>query len=151
MLVTSCASSPSDATKTRTQEFASQGAIAFKTMDYAKVQSLAAQAPKVYPEFAEAWVGFGMASVRLKQTDVARKAYERALSLYQVRQRANPDNANNELQQIIVLSLLGRTDKAAALLKQAQSDYPNDPQISRLAENYPSITDGLANLSVQAN
>lgn len=148
-LLTSCTDSPSSTTKTRAQEFASQSSIAFNAMDYAKAQSLAAQATKINPEFAEAWIGYGMASVRLQQNDVARKAYERALSLYQARQRADPDDANNELQQIFTLSLLRRTNEAAALLKQAKTDYPNDPQISRLAENYPKSMQWFVDSSVE--
>jgi len=149
-LVTSCAHTPSNATASRSQQLASESATALNAEDYSQAQSLAAQATSIDPQFAEAWVGYGMASVRLGQTDRARDAYEHALSLHQARHRANPADANQVFQQIFVLALLGRSDEAATLLKQAEIEYPNDKQISKLAENFNETKQGWASWSVGA-
>ena len=149
-LVTSCTRTPSNATASRSQQLASQSAAALNAKDYSQAQSLAAQATHIDPQFAEAWVGYGMASVRLGQTDRAREAYEHALSLLQTRHGANPSDANQVLQQIFVLSLLGRSGEAEAMLKQAQAGYPNNQQISKLAENISEAGQGWASWSVEA-
>ena len=110
---------------------------------------LARQATSIDPQFAEAWVGYGMASVRLGQTDQARQAYERALSLHQARHLRNPSDANQVFQQIFVLTLLGRQADAETLLKQAHTDYPSDQQITKLAGDFTTMRQGLQSWMVE--
>ena len=136
LLFTSCRQSSRSADSTNSKALAANSAAALNAQDYSKAQELAAQATRLDPEFAEAWVGYGMASVKLGQTDLARKAYERALSLHEVRLQQNPSDANQVFQQIFLLELLGRSDQATALLKRAQADHPNDQQISSLAKDF---------------
>ncbi|HEX5398427.1 MAG TPA: tetratricopeptide repeat protein [Verrucomicrobiae bacterium] len=139
-LFASC--TPADRTHVgpRSQQLAGESAKAFNTKDYATAQSLAARATATDPQFAEAWVGYGMASVRLGQSERARQAYERALSIYQARHRQDPSAANPIVQQIFLLTLLDRPAEAETLLKQARADYPNDPEIAQLAKN-PTVID----------
>ena len=120
------------------------------TKDYARAQTLAGQAAGIDPQFAEAWVVYGMASVRLGQTDRAREAYERALSLYQARHHQNPSDANPVVQQIFLLTLLRRPAEAETLLKQAQADYPSDQQIANLAKSFTTPKEGLQSWRVEA-
>jgi Flp pilus assembly protein TadD len=134
----------------RSRRFANESAAAFNAKDYAKAQTLAAEATNLDPQFAEAWVGYGMASVRLGQTNQARQAYEQALALHQARHRQNPSNADQVVQQIFLLTLLGRPTEAEALLKQARIDYPHDQTISQLADNFAATKQGLESLAVES-
>jgi len=147
--LTSCAPAPHDATALKPQQLASKSAAAFNAKDYAKAQTLAAEATSIDPQFAEAWVGYGMASVRLGQIGHAREAYERALSLHQARHRQNPSDANQVFQQVFLLTLLGRSAEAGTLLKQAHIDYPSDQQITKLAENFTTTKKGWESLMVE--
>jgi Flp pilus assembly protein TadD len=117
--------------------------------DYAKAQTLAERATSIDPQFAEAWVGYGMASVRLGQTDHAREAYERALSLHKARHLQNPSDAKQVFQQIFLLTLLGRQTDAEALLKQAHTDYPSDQQITKLAGDFTAMRQGWQSWMVE--
>ncbi len=134
----------------RSQQLASESAAALNAKDYAQAQTLAAEATSLDPQFAEAWVGYGMASVRLGQTDHARQAYEQALSLHQARHRQNPSDANQVVQQIFLLTLLDRSAEAETLLKQARTDYPNDQTIAKLAGDFAATKQGWQNLAVEA-
>lgn len=149
-LLTSCAPAPHDVAAPNPRQLASESAAALHTKDYAKAQTLAGQATSIDPKFAEAWVSYGMASVRLGQTDQARAAYERALSLHQARHLQNPSDANQVVQQIFLLTLLGRSAEAETLLKQAHIDYPSDQQITKAAEDFNTMKQGLQSWMVEA-
>ena len=134
----------------RSQPLAGESATASNAKDYVKAQRLAAEATSIDPQFAEAWVEYGMASVRLGQTEHARQAYEQALSLHQARHRQNPSDANQVVQQIFLLTLLGRPTEAEILLKQAGTDYPNNQTIAKLAGDFAATSQGWQNLAVPA-
>ena len=142
VLLTSCAPTP--------QQLASDGATAFNAKDYTKAQTLARQATSIDPKFAEAWVSYGMASVRLGETDQARAAYEQALSLHQARHLQNPSDTNQVIQQIFLLTLLGRQAEAETLLKQAQTDYSSDQQIKELAGDFTAMKQGWQSWTLEA-
>ena len=149
-LLTSCAPAPHDGTASTPHQFASESATALNAKDYTKAQTLARKATSIDPKFAEAWVGYGMASVRLGQTDQARAAYEQALSLHQARHLQNPSDANQVFQQIFLLTLLGRQTDAETLLKQAHTDYPSDQQIEKLAGDFTTMKQGWESWTVEA-
>ena len=149
-LLTACTKTPPTASTSTPQQLASESATALNSKDYAKAQALTKQATDIDPKFAEAWVVYGVASLRLGQADQARAAYEQALSIYQNRHLQNPSDANQVAQQILVLSLLGRSDEAAALLKQAEAEYPKDEQISKTAKNFAEVKQRWASWSVKA-
>ena len=146
----SCAPAPHYATSSHSQQLASESALAMNAKNYSKAQALAAEATNIDPQFAEAWVGYGMASVQLGQTNRAREAYERALALHQARHRQNPSDANQVFQQVFLLSLLGRSGEAEALLKQARIDYPNDQQIATSATNFAEVRHSWEGLIVHS-
>lgn len=145
----SCARAPQQATTSRSQQLVRESAAAMNAKDYPKAQALAAEATRGDPQCAEAWVGYGMASVQLAQTNRAREAYERALALYQGRHRENPSDADQVFQEFFVLSLLGRSVEAEAALKQARIDYPNDRQIALSATNFAEIQHGWKGFIVE--
>jgi tetratricopeptide (TPR) repeat protein len=124
-------------------------ASAMNASNFDKAQSLSAEATRLDPQFAEAWVADGMASARLGQSDRARQAYERALSLYQGKSRENPSNADSVFQQIFLLTLLDRSADAEALLEQARKSYPDDDQLAMLAQHFPDVKLGWMNLTVK--
>jgi len=149
VLLTSCSPAPRDATASTPQQLASDSATALNVKDYAKAQALAKQATDIDPKFAEAWVGYGMASVRLGHADQARVAYERALSLHQARHLQNPSDANQVVQQIFLLTLLGRQADAETLLKQARTDYPSDQTITKFTEDFTTTKQGWQSWMVE--
>ncbi len=132
------------------QKLLTESTAALHAKDYAKARTLAEQATRLAPQFAEAWVGYGMASVCLGEMDQARAAYERALSLHQARHRQNPTDANQVVQQVFLLTLLGRSDEAETLLKQASNDYPEDDQIAKLAKSFKASQQGWQDWKVEA-
>ncbi len=125
-------------TNSSAQRSADQSALAFNAGDFALARTNAARATELDSYFAEAWVALGMASVRLGDMDQAKAAYEHALAVHQARHRSDPADSNQVFQQIYVLSLLGRSDEAQALLTQALTEYPDDKQIARLHESFAS-------------
>ena len=149
-VLVSCAPATHTNVSSRSNQLASESAAAYNAKDFAKAQALAAEATSTDPQFAEAWVAYGMASVRLGQTDQARQAYERALALHQARHRQNPSDANQVVQQIIMLTLLGRPTEAETLLKQARIVYPNDQTIAKLAGDFAATRQGWGSIAVEA-
>ena len=132
------------------QQLAGEGAAAFNATNYSKAQTLSLAATRIDPQFAEAWVGYGMASVRLGQSDQARQGYERALSIYQARHRQNPSDVNQLVQQIFLMALLDRPDEAEKMLRQAHVDFPKDQTLAKLAENFNESARWWSNLMVKA-
>ncbi len=144
----SCTRTPHSTNVKHSQQLAAESAAALNAIDYAKAQVLAAEATRLNPRFAEAWVGYGMASLRLGQTERARQAYEQALSLHQARHRQNPSDANQVFQQIVLLTLLGQSAEAEALLGYARTNYPNDGEIAKLAQHFSEAKRGWTNWAV---
>jgi tetratricopeptide (TPR) repeat protein len=131
------------------QQLPADIASAMNASDFGKAQSLSAEATRLNPQFAEAWVADGMVSARLGQFDRARQAYERALSLYQGKSRENPSNADSVFQQIFLLTLLGRSAEAETLLEQARKSHPDDNPLAMLAQNFSDVKSGLTNWMVK--
>jgi tetratricopeptide (TPR) repeat protein len=149
-LLASCASAPPAASIPRQQQLADEGAAAMFAKDYAKAQALTAEAIGIDPQFAEAWAGYGMASASLGQADHARQGYERALALYQARHLKNPSDANPVLQQVFLLTVLGRPAEAEALLKQARADYPKDEQLGKMTGDFTAMKEAWKSWTVEA-
>jgi len=120
---------------------------AYNAKEYKKIQTMAGQATRDDPKYAQGWMEYGMASVRLGQMDKARHAYEQALSLFQVLHREDPSNAQAMYEQAVMLLLLDESNKAEVTLKQARIDYPTNQNIAYLTKhitqaqrNFESIT-----------
>jgi len=147
-LIASCAHAPSTTSTSHSQQLASESAAAMNAKDYNKAQTLAAEATRLSPDFAEAWVEYGMASVRLGQVDQARRAYERALSLHQARYRQDPSDANQVCQQIFVLTLLDRSSEAEALMEKARAAHASDSNFAAFAGHYSEAKKEWSNWQV---
>jgi len=59
--------------------------------------------------------------------------------LYQARPLKIPMIFTQIVQQIYVLSLLGRAEEAGALLKKAQADYPDDRELILLSDHFADM------------
>lgn len=132
------------------QELAGQGVAALNAQDYTTAQTLAGEATRLKPQFAEAWVLMGMASVKLGQVDRAREAYEQALSLHQERLRQNPSDAHQVIQQIFLLGLLGQADAAESRWQRAQMDFPGEPQLEKLAGDFAAFKESWEEWRVES-
>ena len=120
------------------QELCSQASFAMQQNDNANAASLLRQATELKPDFAEAWVGLGMAEVQLSQIEKARSAYGRALALHSERYKRT--QSPNELQQqAFVLLLLGRSDDAESLLAKGKQKHANSPTLQEFADNFPQL------------
>lgn len=148
LLAASCTHNPDEEATERSRRLAKDGAAAFAAKDFYKAQQLAAEAANLDPEFAEAWVANGMALVRLGKSDEAKATYVKALELYQARQKRNPADADSVVQQIFLLTLLGRPAEAKTLLDQAHTSFPADPQIGKLIKNYDETRRAWESLAV---
>jgi Flp pilus assembly protein TadD len=146
LLVTACNRSPQDAADT--QSLMNGSAAAYIAGNYVNAQRLAAEATRRDTQFAEAWVGYGMASVRLGQTTLARATYQQALALYQARHRQYPALTTPVIQEIFLLTILNRPADAEALLKQAHMEYPKDPTITKFASDFAGMERGFNTLQV---
>jgi tetratricopeptide (TPR) repeat protein len=136
----SCDPGPRDMGASRIQKLAGDSATALNADDFERARSLAAEATRLNPQFAEAWVVYGMASVRLGQPEEARNAYERALVLQQARHQKNPTAVIPVFQQIALLVLLGQPAEAEVLLQRARREHPNDPQLALLDADFAAAT-----------
>jgi Tfp pilus assembly protein PilF len=123
---------------------------ALEAKDYAGARATAAEALQLDPQYEEAWVAFGMASVRLGEPDKARQAYERALALHQSSERQRRPDASQVYQEVFLLSLLSRYTEAQELLRRARADFPTDPQLSTLADLFPEFIQGWGGWTVKS-
>jgi tetratricopeptide (TPR) repeat protein len=130
---------PTADARSRSQQLAAECQTALGAGDFGKAQDAAGEAVRLDPQFEEAWVAYGMASVRLGQADRALQAYERALAVHQAREGQGLSDPAKLYQEIFLLSLLGRSNDAAALLQRAHAKFPDDQQLSNLATLFPEF------------
>jgi len=130
---------PAAPTLSTAQQLGGESQAALNAKDYSLAKAAAAEALQLDPQYEEAWVVYGMASLRMGETDRARQSYERALAAHQARESQSPPDAGQAYQKIILLSLLGRTADALALLNRARSDFPNDEQLTTMAAHFPEF------------
>lgn len=120
------------------QELCNKASFAMQEDDHASAASLLRQATELKPDFAEAWVGLGMALVQMNQIAKARSAYECALALHS--ERYKHTQSTNELQQqAFVLLLLGKPDEAEALLVNGRQTHPNATILQTFADAFPEL------------
>ena len=159
-LCTSCATSPPAgapavpavpaAAAARARELGAECQRALEAGDYAGARATAAEALHLDPQYEEAWVAFGMASVRLGQPDKARESYERALALHRSSAGRTRPDASQAYYEVFLLSLLSRYGEAEALLKRARADFPTDQQLSTLADLFPEFVQNWGHWTVKS-
>ena len=141
--LSACVSGPSQAEEQQAARLAAQSARAMLTKDFAAAQQADREAVRLNPTFAEAWVGLGMASMKLGQVSVAQDAYEHALAEHRARQQRNPEDASQVLQEVTVLVLLGRHAEAGARLRDARRLFPNDQTVTLFSQDFLNLMKGF--------
>jgi Flp pilus assembly protein TadD len=138
-------------TDDRAQSLAARAAEAIVDKEYEKARSLLEEAVSLKPDFAEAWVGHGQSCALMGDSVSARESYERALELHSQRYREDSRDANQLVQQVFVLFLLGRETQARDLLAQGLEAHPADEQLNLFSSGMDSLlTDGeFSKLRVQ--
>ncbi len=118
VFLTACAAKQSAAV------VAAQASEAYNQQDYPESARLCRIAIELQPDFAEAWVSLGLSLWKQQQPDAANAAWETALKLHEARFSADSSHGNQLLQQIFVLSLLGRHERARELWEIGHTRYP---------------------------
>lgn len=114
---------------------ASEAQFAITLRDYARAEPLFAQAAELCPDNGQYWVNLGVARVRQGNKSGAKSAYEKALSAYRAAAKAEPAVSDPVLQEIYVLTLLGRPDDAKKTLERLLKDRPNDRAVRMFAQD----------------
>jgi len=117
-----------------TQELVNKASVYMNEGEFQAARELLLSALQEKPDFAEAWVSYGMASSKLKDYQQAKTAYEKALKIYTDKYLNNPD-ANCLIQQIYILGLLNRDADAEKLIEDGKLKYMQDDQFRLIAEN----------------
>lgn len=149
IVVTGCAKR-NDEISARANELVVKSAEAINKGEFENARSLLEKAIKLKPDFAEACVSHGMASVCLWDYVTAKNSYEQALSFHAKRYQNEPSNANHVQQQIFVLVLLGRSAEAKQLLTEAQSRHSGDNQLNTFARGFSSLKESMAKYTIPA-
>jgi tetratricopeptide (TPR) repeat protein len=132
----SASAAPTASALARAKQLGSDAQAALDAKEYAAARQAAGEAVLLNPQYEEAWIAYGMASLRLDKPDRAREAYSRALALHQAREGRGPRNPEEAYEEIYLLSLLRRDADAVELLRRARQEFPNDVQLANLATLY---------------
>jgi beta-lactamase regulating signal transducer with metallopeptidase domain len=115
------------------QELVSKATVYMNPGEYQAARESLLSALQEKPDFAEAWVAYGMASSKLKDYKQTKTAYEKALKIYSDKYLNNPD-ANCLIQQVHILSLLNKDSEAEKLIDDGKLKYMQDDQFRLIAE-----------------
>ncbi|MHC4212050.1 MAG: tetratricopeptide repeat protein [Planctomycetota bacterium] len=115
------------------QKLSREASWLMKDGDFGKTRDLLEQAVALDPAFAEAWVGLGMVYLKLGDSAKARDAYEKGFSLHEHNYKEDPNDANQLIQQIGVLLLLGRDSQAKKLVAEGSLKHRGDSQFDIIA------------------
>ena len=114
---------------------ASEAQFAITLRDYARAEPLFAQAAELCPDDGQYWVNLGVARVRLGNKSGAKSAYEKALAAYRDAAKEEPEASDPVLQEIYVLTLLGRPEDARKRLDRLVNDRPNDRAVRAFSQD----------------
>ena len=112
---------------------ASEADFAVVMKNLPKAEALYRQALELGPDMPVHWQNLGVIQRRQGNVKGARTSYERALALHADEYKTGR-KTESLVQQVWLLSLLGRHADAEKLIKRAQADHPNDPVIRQLAD-----------------
>ncbi|MDB6168899.1 MAG: hypothetical protein JWM88_1763 [Verrucomicrobia bacterium] len=115
--------------------FASEANFAVTVRDYARAESLLAQAVAVCPDAADYWVALAAARRRLDNRAGSRDAYEQALKVSRAAFKRDPRDPQPLLQQVYLLAILGHADDARQTLEKARTAYPESRNIRTFHES----------------
>jgi len=111
--------------------FVSEADFAMTMRDFAKAEDLMTKATASCPDDGGYWLALGRVRMLLNRRGPAKDAYERALGAFEDAYAAKPKDPAPLFHQIDALVLLGRTDKARAVLAEAQKKHADDPDVRR--------------------
>ena len=111
----------------------SEAQFATTMRDFARAETLLAQATSLCPDTGAYWLQLGASRIKLGQREPARAAYKGALKAFEdtAKKQKEPEAA---LQQVYVLALLGRVDDARALQEKLVSRYPDSRDVKIFVE-----------------
>ena len=110
----------------------SEADFAKQLRDLPRAEALYVKATTLCPDDAKYWVDLGSLRVRMGNKDAARTAYKSALAAYEaIKVEADPQPL---LQQVYVLSLLGRQNDARAVLAKAAKKFPEHRAVRGFSE-----------------
>ena len=119
--------------KLKAENFVSEAQFSMQIREYARAEELFQKAIAVRGDYPEYWVALGMARRDQDNTGGARKAYKKALDLFE--DRYDRDKNDEDLgQEAWVLALLGRTDDAVALLNKSLKKHPDSAYLRKMAD-----------------
>lgn len=137
LLAGGCKPSGKEVTSLQRKEAAtlvSEAEFAVQLKDYARAEGLLAKAADLAPDTGRYWVDLGAMRVRLGKKDLARAAYKAGLAAYEAAAKEDPKDPQPVLQQVYVLSLLGRVDEARAVLAKGLKQFPDERAVKGFAE-----------------
>ncbi len=137
LLVGGCKPKGKEVTSLQRKEAAtlvSEAQFAVQLKDYARAEGLLAKAADLTPDTGRYWVDLGAMRVRLGKKDLARAAYKAGLAAYEAAAKEDPKDPQPVLQQVYVLSLLGRVDDARAVLAKALKLFPDERSVKSFTE-----------------
>ena len=145
LLASGCKPKSKEITSLQRKEAAavvSEAQFALQLKDLARAEGLLAKATELCPDTGKYWVDLGSVRVRLGKKEAARTAYQGALKAYEAGGSKSKEEtkewvggeAGPALQQIYVLSLLGRVDEARAVLAKAYKQFPENRAVRSFVE-----------------
>lgn len=128
----------------KAEEAARKSSFAMNREDFAEARRLLDEAVRLAPDFAEAWIGRGLASSKLKDFAAAKASFEEGLRLHTLRYQRDPSNTNELCQQAFTMVLLNRRKEAETLLQEGLAHHPNDALLGHFAKSFPQVADDFA-------
>lgn len=122
----------------------SEALFAITLREYPRAEGLMEKAVQLCPDAPDYRVTLGSTRIRQGKRDEAKAAYKGALEAYENVANKNENDAQSRLQQVYVLTLLGRVDEARAMLAKIASRYPADKDV-RMFVDGKQIDQLLAN------
>jgi Flp pilus assembly protein TadD len=113
----------------------SEAQFALTMRDWARAEPLFDKATKLCPDTGDYWINLGVTRRRLGNRATAKTAYEGALSAYREAQDVDPKDASFYLQEVYVLTLLGKVDDARKELEKAQKKFPDNRTVRAFVES----------------
>ena len=118
--------------------------FAITLREYARAEGLMDKAVQMVPDDPGYRVTLGTTRIRQGKREEAKAAYKAALEAYENVAKKNDNDAQSRLQQVYVLTLLGRADEARTMLAKIASRYPADKDV-RMFVDSKQIDQLLAN------
>lgn len=115
---------------------ASEAEFAMQIRDYARAEPLLTHAAELVPEEPRYWLQLGAARKRLNNPSGARKAYERALNLFQAAYKRDKSTPGPLFAQMEVYVLLGKPGEAKSVYDKLVREHGTEPDVKNFVEGH---------------